>query len=1045
MIENIFGQIIRFRYLTIVIGLLGIVSTASFLPTITRDTSADAFIPADNPARIYQNQIKEVFGLADPIIVALFQQGESGIFTPEALMLVEALTEKIQNLPNIDPERVVSLATEKNIVGTAEGMQVDYFFDDYPDNADAAAAMWQKIQNFPLYLGSLVARDGQATLIVAEVLDEQAAEQTYSSVRDLIDQTPLPQGLSIHVAGEAAVTGYLGTYIDADARRLNPVAGLIITIILFIAFRTLAGAMLPNIIVLATVIGTVGTMAAFGVSFFVITNAMPVVLIGIAVADSIHIFSAYYEAIRRQPAITSNQAVMTAMLELSRPITLTTLTTIAGFLGLYLSSVQPPMQYLGLFTAFGVAVAWLYSMTVLPACMSLLKVKPDLKPMVHPRVDLWSGTMLKLGHLVIHHPRKIVAVGMLLIAAGLTAALNIKVDDRRIETFASHEAVYIADQTINEHFDGTSVFDIVIETDAPDALFKPHNLKKMAAMQQFLEGHEMVGGTTSIVDYLKQMNRAINEGQASEYRLVDDKVLNAQLILLYSTSADPTDFEEEIDFNYQRANIRVNLKSGGYQELKPLVASFERYIDNEFNEPGLTATLSGRAMISYEWVGAVGDSHFTSVLVSVALVFAMAALVFRSTVAGLIALTPVVISILFVYAVMVLFNIDIGIGTSMFASVAIGLGVDFAIHTIDRIKVLYKTGAQSAEAMLALYPSTGRALVFNLLAIACGFGVLMSSEVVPLMRFGGIVALSVSTAFLFSLTFLPALVLLIKPKFVFAQNSQAVGTGSTIAGLLLMISVLGFCLPSKVEAAALSGGEIMDRVKAREEGAQLSRTLKMSLTDRRGNTRTRITRGFRKYFGDNKRSVLFYVEPANIKDTGFLTYDYADMASADDQWLYLPAAGKIRRISPANRGDYFLGTDFSYEDIKNENKPNKADYSHQRLGTELIDGEPTWVVEGKPINAKIAKELGYSRVLSYVDPQIWFIRKSVFWDTRGNRLKEISNQDIRQVNGIWTSHDIIAENFKTGHKTRFTFTEIDYQTPIDDSWFEPRRLRRGLR
>ena len=116
-------------------------------------------------------------------------------------------------------------------------------------------------------------------------------------------------------------------------------------------------------------------------------------------------------------------------------------------------------------------------------------------------------------------------------------------------------------------------------------------------------------------------------------------------------------------------------------------------------------------------------------------------------------------------------GIDVGIGTSMFASIAIGLGVDFAIHTIDRIRTLYKDGPDDDSIMLELFPSTGRALFFNLLALGGGFGALMVSDVVPLARFGLIIAIAVGTAFLFSLTFLPALILLLKPKFVYGNRS----------------------------------------------------------------------------------------------------------------------------------------------------------------------------------------------------------------------------------------------------------------------------------
>lgn len=1076
MLEAFFHQLLKYRAVVLTLGLIGIGLCGSFLPSLQRDTSADAFIRADNPALLYRDEIKRMFGLADPIIVAVFQDGEAGVFTPEGLQLVDTLTQQIKDVANIDPEQVASLATENNITGTKEGMEVDPFFDVYPDSPQAAQAIWQQVQDFPLYIGTLVAEDGSGTLIVAEVMDERGAQDTYIAierlVNDALNNPDLPKGIELHLAGEAAVTGYLGRYIDSDAQRLNPMAGIVITIILFLAFRTIAGGLVPNLIVLATVTGAVGLMAAAKVPMFVITNGMPVVLIGIAVADSIHILSSYYEKIADEPEISNVDAVVHAMVEMSRPITLTSLTTIAGFLGLYIASVQPPMQFLGLFTALDIAIAWLYSMTVLPAVMSFLKIRVVKKTDADTptdRVATRSGfsrrLMYRVGLFVTGSPRLVVGGGLMLILAGLIGASNIRVDDRRMETFHPNEPIVAADKIINEKFNGTGVFDIVIETDEPEALFEPSKLRKIEALQREVERYAIVGGTTSVVDYLKQMNRSLNEGDKAAYQLVDNEALNAQLFLLYSTAGDPTDFEEEIDYDYQRANIRVNLKNTGYVEVKPVIRGLNRYIEETFNEPGMRATISGRAMLSYVWVDNVGSSHFKSVAVSLVLVMLMASLVFRSVTAGLLSLAPVLVSILFVYAVMATLRIDIGIGTSMFASVAIGLGVDFAIHTIDRIKTLFKEpnvfDAQDsqniAETMLALYPSTGRALFFNLLAIALGFGVLVTSEVVPLARFGAIVALSVSSAFIFSLTFLPALILLLRPAFVFGREQKKLPLAA--APIIVLAGLGTLLMPPEVSADVaegvsrtddlsaienLSGLEVMARVVARDDGEFVSRNLTMQLTDKRGKTRIRETRGFRKYFGDEKRTVLFYLSPTNVKDTGFLTWDYKDNAVDDDQWLYLPAMRKIRRISASDRGDYFLGTDLSYEDIKNENKPNLQDYSQTRLGKEIVDGVHCIVVEGIPVSNKIAEELGYSRVLSRIDPHVWMSRKTEYWDVKGNPLKQVSVKQIEKIDGIWTAHRIDVENHKTGHRTEFVFSEFDYTTPVDDGWFETRKLARGL-
>ena len=241
-----------------------------------------------------------------------------------------------------------------------------------------------------------------------------------------------------------------------------------------------------------------------------------------------------------------------------------------------------------------------------------------------------------------------------------------------------------------------------------------------------------------------------------------------------------------------------------------------------------------------------------------------------------------------------------------------------------------------------------------------------------------------------------------------------------------------------------TGDEIAQRINARDEGVAVSRNLTMEMIDRRGKQRTRETRGFRKYYGDEKRSVIFYLQPRNVKDTAFLTYDYPQAAEDDDQWLYLPAMRKVRRISASDRGDYFLGTDFTYEDIKLETRVSIKDYTRKTIGEDEVEGHHCYVVEALPVNAATAKELGYGRVEQCVDDKIWMVRRSRFWDTRGKLLKTIHSRDIRQVQGIWTQHRLEVENHRSGHRTVFTFSEVDYEQGVSDGMFTQQAIRRGL-
>lgn len=773
---------LAYPWLLLVLAMGLIAASASFLPKLSKDTSADAFIDPNSSALIYKDKVEQLFSLTDPIVIAVIDH--DGIFNAENLALLKQLSDGVKQLKYVDPDRVTSLATENNISGTAEGLIVEGFLDSDTEHFKASANSEQRaaeirtaIEDFPLYQGSLVGKAGTATLIVAEILNEDEAQLAYDAVVELVNNTPKPKGTAVHIAGEGAVAGFLSTYIDRDASRLNPMAGLIITIVLLIGFVSLRATLLPNIIVAGTVLGSFGLMAASGTSFYVITNGLVVNLIGISVADSIHILSAYYGIQRAQPSIDKKQAVKLAVAGMWRPVSLTSITTITGFLALSASATMPPVQAFGLYGALGVALAWLYSLTLLPALMILWPSSriplPFRKNKHHSDKPKAVERLLNgFGKAVLHRPKITIAIGAFAFAIGIIGAAQVKVDEDRIENFQKSEPVYIADKAINAATDGIYNLDILVETNSNGGLYSPATLHKIADLQQYVESLYSVGGSTSIVDYIKQLHRSVNEGNKDFYSIPDDPNLIAQLFFLYGASADPTDFEEEIDYDHRQALIRVQVKEGKYSNNKILIPSIEKYIEEQFNSPEIQATVTGRVAVNYHWIKGIDQSTLFSIIISFICVTATAMLVFKSISAGLLAATPVGLAILLVYAVMGFSGIPLGVSTSMFAAIAIGLSIDFAIHTLDKLREIGREYGLSAESLMAFYPDTGRALLLNFIAVAGGFGVLMSSEVPPLVKFGGLVAVAVSVAFLSSLSLLPSLALWLQPKALLSDNSS---------------------------------------------------------------------------------------------------------------------------------------------------------------------------------------------------------------------------------------------------------------------------------
>ncbi|HEY8494280.1 MAG TPA: outer membrane lipoprotein-sorting protein [Myxococcota bacterium] len=261
--------------------------------------------------------------------------------------------------------------------------------------------------------------------------------------------------------------------------------------------------------------------------------------------------------------------------------------------------------------------------------------------------------------------------------------------------------------------------------------------------------------------------------------------------------------------------------------------------------------------------------------------------------------------------------------------------------------------------------------------------------------------------------------------------------------LLAFVLTLGGLAEARAGEAPPTAMEVVERVNARSEGVAQRRRVKMELIDARGRTRTRVATVFRKYVGADKKTTVFFSEPAVIAGTAFLTWDYAAPDREDDVWLYLPAHRKVRRVSPGDRGSAFFGTDLSYEDVKKETKLAVEDYHWRLLGEEMVDGRHCWVLEAVPVDERTARELGYGRVVSRIDSELWLTRLADYWDTKGQHLKTARHLEIAPVDGIWTPLRTEVVNHRSGHRTVLSYSEIAYEDGIDDAVFEPANLTRG--
>jgi len=243
---------------------------------------------------------------------------------------------------------------------------------------------------------------------------------------------------------------------------------------------------------------------------------------------------------------------------------------------------------------------------------------------------------------------------------------------------------------------------------------------------------------------------------------------------------------------------------------------------------------------------------------------------------------------------------------------------------------------------------------------------------------------------------------------------------------------------------ALSGEQIAQKVHDRDEGDNITSKMKMILIDKNGDQRIRELKTFAKDKGEDTLKLMFFLSPADVKDTGFLTYDYEDSNKDDDQWLYLPELKKVKRIASSDKSSSFMGSDFTYSDMTSR---NVQDYTYEIMKEPVIDGHKTWQMMVVPKNEDVIAETGYTKSIVFVRQDNFVIVQALNYIKLGNKLKYMKLLGLEEMEGVWTTTKIqmvTKKGKKMLHKTVLEFSDIKYNQDLDEAFFATRTLERGL-
>ncbi|MGM0508083.1 MAG: efflux RND transporter permease subunit, partial [Fusobacteriota bacterium] len=422
-----------------------------------------------------------------------------------------------------------------------------------------------------------------------------------------------------------------------------------------------------------------------------------------------------------------------------------------------------PVKYFGIFTAIGVLLAMLLSLVFLPAALKIIGL-PRFKK--KKESDIQNKGIRKLTGLILKNSNKVFISTIVLIILSGYGITKVWVDSSFLDKFEDDSKIVKADNFINKNFGGTTNLNIIFEGDVDD-FKKPDNLKKVEDLQNELESLEEVGNTFGLTDYIKRMNKVMNENKEEKYSIPGSQNLIAQYLLLYSMSGDTEKLDRVVDYNYERINLQVQLKGDNSDLMDNVLNVVE---NNRENFTNIKINYAGSAYKAYVFSDLILEGQIRSLVMSLFIVIILISLMFKSLSAGIIGAIPITITALVNFGVMGFTGIPLSSTTALLSSIAVGIGIDYAIHFLERYRISALDQEKPEDIAKDTMEHTGKAILFNALVVVSGFSVLIFSVFPPNRELGILASMNMFITFIITLTTMLVIINLVKPKFIFKSK-----------------------------------------------------------------------------------------------------------------------------------------------------------------------------------------------------------------------------------------------------------------------------------
>ena len=717
---------------------------------VQTDTDPENMLPGDHPVRVLNRSLGDDFGANDMLAVGIVD--DRGVLDPGTFTAISAIVEDIEALDGVVPGGIVSFVSAVEVgAGPITADQVD-------EIVEAVAAN-------PLLAGRVIAPDGTALGIFVTLESKEDAAEVASEIKRLAADQPDLSDADIFTAGLPLAQDQFGRDMFVQMAILAPLAGLLIFVLMLWFFRSFALVLSAMAVAMLTVIWTMGALIGTGFSLHIMSSMIPVFLMPIAILDSIHVLSEFFD---RYPVHRDRRSALTAVYQdLFVPLTYTSVTTAVAFASLMLVPI-PPVRVFGGFVAAGVVAAWLLTVVFLPALVMRFDEARLLRLAdrgFEHRGRLLTGSIARLRAVSARSPRTVVAGFVLVSIAAIPGVAAISVNDNPVRWFRPGTEIRQATEEFNDRFAGVYNASFVLDAEDPDSLTEPETVAAVAGLQRLWGELPVVGSTASYLDVAAPGGMPTPTG--AELSAVLDDVRQSPQGRLAGTliTADQT-----------RANVQLLLREGDNQAMQSVVDATRQQLSRQPLPDGVSATWGGESYLNLVWQDEMVSGMLVAFAGTLAVVFVLMVALFRSLRWALLAIVPVLASVLVVYGAAGWIGKDYDMPMAVLSTLVLGIGVDFAIHFVQRYRALLaETGSREA-ALARFYEEPARALTRNALVIALGFLPMFASTLSPYL----VVAFFLSSIMVLSwLT-----TVLVLPSIILAAGSGSSGDGGESRGEL---------------------------------------------------------------------------------------------------------------------------------------------------------------------------------------------------------------------------------------------------------------------